>query len=784
MSAALLLAAVLCQHPFGEPPQEVLRGDPDAALLGGAWRMLGPIAERGRSAGGSALSHKHQSAMKPGEPWPALDEPFETQDGVRRLWRDVDLGLVADSRATELILPRLREGFETGQVDLDRIPILDTDDEPRIALFYRTIHARERAKWFVELRHQGAIRLWLNGSAAMESGESSANVPRNITLEFAPGLNHMVIETTSPPSGGWGFELRHRHALTETAVNRSIGAGARFLLSRQQADGSWAEYGNFPSGVTALALLALLKSDLPRSHSAALRALDSLRRHPPHQTYSLALALLAVHAFGDPAHDAWIEEMAGDLIEWQNGNGLWGYPDGGGDLSNTQFAALALHAAAQRGIEIPKGTWRDLVNATLACRESGGSGVARGRAAGFGYAFNGGSYASMTAAGVGTLQICGVHLGEDLNRRARTAVDAGIEWLGENCPLHAQLGSGDTWTTYMLYGLERAGALTHNERFGTHPWYAEGAAWLLERQRGNGAWVTGSGSDVDTSFALLFLTRATAKSAVTQPGGDNGAGRLFVTSVSDGPLIMRAALGPTLDLWVDTQSPEFTRIARVVYWLRAPGGDWKTVDSSASKRFDARVRLDRPGVWEARASAFLHDGSSRGSGTLEIPHEVAHAQTTPMAGLTEDPDANLLRGGMCEAVASSTLTGTRADGICDQRSASRWLCAQDDSEPWIEIQLKRRVKGCTLVLRPCAWLPSDAEEQPDPSRVRVSVNGGNPRVVELSEAVPARWTVDLGRTEEIRKIRIEILAVHRGQLGACSVGFGEVEVHEAAPGQE
>lgn len=784
MPAALALAILLGQFPFGEPPQEVLRSEPEAAWAGGAWRMLGPLPRGEERGDASVLSRAALLAMRAGEPWPVLEEPFAVREGVPLLWRDVDLAAIADAAADEFVHPRARRGLETGRVELARIPVLHDAEQPRAALFHRSILAREEAIVQGELRGRGATRLWLNGALAAEL-PAGAPPPARCELRLARGLNHLVIETAAPAGAEWWFELRHQQPLTQPSIDRAIASGVRFLLSRQQPDGAWPTYSGYRSGTTALALLALLKSELPRQHVAAQRALAALRRDPPDQTYSLALALLAVHAFADPAHDAWIEEMAGDLVEWQHANGLWGYPAGDGDLSNTQFAALALNAAAMRGIEIPRDTWRELAQATLACRPALAGGAAtRARATGFGYALNGSAYASMTAAGVGTLQICADRLGEDVGRRALAGRDGGLAWLAENCPLHFALEDGNSWTTYMLYGLERAGALTKHEHFGPHPWYPEGAAWLLERQRGNGAWTQGSGSDVDTAFALLFLTRATAKAAITQPDGGSGAGRLFVSSPADGPLILRAALGARLELWVDAQSQDFRRFARVIYWLRAPGGNWEPIPGGPSKRFDAWASLDRPGVWHARASAFLHDGSSLGSGTLEIAHETIAPGAPAAADLEFDPAANLLRGGHCRAEASSSVPGTGAYQTCDLSLETRWLCAPGDAAPWLELRPERRVRGRHVVLRPPAWQPQDSEQQPLPARVRVVVNGTDARVLELQHAPPVRWALDLGAITEVRTLRIEILAAHRGSLGACSVGFGEIEVHEAAIGQE
>jgi len=68
-------------------------------------------------------------------------------------------------------------------------------------------------------------------------------------------------------------------------------------------------------------------------------------------------------------------------------------------------------------------------------------------------------------------------------------------------------------THYFLYAMERAGILYGTETFGAHGWYAEGARWLLETQRPDGAWLTtgtkGPQVTWDTCFAILFLRRAT-----------------------------------------------------------------------------------------------------------------------------------------------------------------------------------------------------------------------------------------------------------------------------------
>ena len=64
--------------------------------------------------------------------------------------------------------------------------------------------------------------------------------------------------------------------------------------------------------------------------------------------------MMALHAMGQPGHEARILEAAAWLEAQQDERtGLWAYPDRDVDLSNTQFAVLALKAAALHGYEAP-----------------------------------------------------------------------------------------------------------------------------------------------------------------------------------------------------------------------------------------------------------------------------------------------------------------------------------------------------------------------------------------------------------------------------------------------
>ena len=69
---------------------------------------------------------------------------------------------------------------------------------------------------------------------------------------------------------------------------------------------------------------------------------------------------------------------------------------------------------------------------------------------------------------------------------------------------------------YDLYGLERMGMLTGRRWLGAHDGYKLGADVLLSAQQPNGGW----GNHVQTSYAVLFLKRATrpSETVVTTDG--------------------------------------------------------------------------------------------------------------------------------------------------------------------------------------------------------------------------------------------------------------------------
>ena len=343
----------------------------------------------------------------------------------------------------------------------------------------------------------------------------------------------LLVSTASPTLAADG-DLR-------VAVPEAIERAQRYLIAEQDRNGSWA--GGFAAngyGAHCLALLALTNSGLGADDPAVARGLEYLRaQRTPGRTYELSMAIQAYVSAGQKEDRTRVARMAQTLQRLQTREGGWHYSSSRDwDNSNTQFAVLALRDAAYFGVTIPQDVWKKIETHWLRC-QTGGVGGRRG--AGWGYVGQGGETGSMTVAGIAGLTITGTFLGDPSQRdgldccgssgqsEAELAVDAGSRWLGNNFSVSTNPGGGSTWHFYYLYGLERAGRLTGRRFFGNADWYREGARLLVKAQRERtGSWNGGFNEQVDTSMALLFLSKGLAPVLVNRLRyGDNDAAGNF-----------------------------------------------------------------------------------------------------------------------------------------------------------------------------------------------------------------------------------------------------------------
>src|SRR5712691_7108817 len=158
--------------------------------------------------------------------------------------------------------------------------------------------------------------------------------------------------------------------LKPEAVLKAIENGKRFLLNRQNPDGSW--FCNFnalgyPTGGTSLAALALLNVGMTPQDPPIQRVLEFLRsQRAPDKTYEAGLQLMVFAAAKDGTRDrARMSAIVRALEEGQDTTsptrGWWTYGlnpgSHGTDHSNTQYAVLGLREAAFAGIPTSRKGW-------------------------------------------------------------------------------------------------------------------------------------------------------------------------------------------------------------------------------------------------------------------------------------------------------------------------------------------------------------------------------------------------------------------------------------------
>lgn len=325
--------------------------------------------------------------------------------------------------------------------------------------------------------------------------------------------------------------------------------------------------GRYGMGKTALSLTALLESGLSTEDDLVRRAFEKLDALPFQQTYSVACYLFALDAYWQARHHEWKEKAAAsgsktiavdeavprfppdgpvrekmrELVGWlvSGSGGSWTYKGrvAGGDLSNAQFAMLGLKIGLQNKIPVPVEVFHAVAEQLasslfrtrsrsrfgIVYRTRAWEGVTKGRSrsqryqvetGGWSYKYSpkGPSSSNMTAAGLSSLLIAREGLLEqgayskELAAKVDPVIDAALGWVASS--VERYFGHD----LYGMYSLEKVGDIASVARFGKVDWYARGAVELLERQAREGTWHVRHGPLVGTSFALLFLTRATQSS--------------------------------------------------------------------------------------------------------------------------------------------------------------------------------------------------------------------------------------------------------------------------------
>ena len=297
-------------------------------------------------------------------------------------------------------------------------------------------------------------------------------------------------------------------------VRQSVDRGLRVLASLQNDDGSWGgeRYGRH-AGITGIAAMAFMADgNLPGRGPYASnveKALDFVlaaagpsgliaadTSHGPMYGHGYATLFLA-EVYGesdDPrVHEALLKAVR-LIVRTQNPEGGWRYhpvPDEA-DISVTITQVMALRAARNAGISVPRETIDRAIQYVRNCQNSDG---------GFRYMLSPGpSQFARSAAGLATLYYAGVYEGEPIDRGLAYLTRLGFGITG-NAGGHFHYGQ-----YYASQAMFHAGG-THWASY--YPQIRDGAPGLgnglLLQQQADGTWNSAHGAPYGTGMSLLVL---------------------------------------------------------------------------------------------------------------------------------------------------------------------------------------------------------------------------------------------------------------------------------------
>jgi hypothetical protein len=295
----------------------------------------------------------------------------------------------------------------------------------------------------------------------------------------------------------------------------------------------------------------------------------------------------------------------------------------------------------------------------------------------------------MTAAGVGSLLICDRQLApyrvavkvahplltpldvegerrrfspEVSTKRIGQAVQSGINWLGQNFTTSNKTVIGHS-AYYALYGIERMGALADQATLGRRDWFVEGQKFLASTQGPNGSFASSYGEGPNTAWAVLFLTKATAKTirkiqlrrlgAGTLIGGRGLPRDLSQISIAGGHVIARPMDGAVEGMLSALEDP---RVEDAGSALAGLIGRYRTEGPKALKPFQDRFRklLTDPDQGVRRVAAW----SLARTGDLSM--------ALPLVEALRDPDEDVVT----EARKSLELLSRKIEGFGPPASAT------------------------------------------------------------------------------------------------------------------
>ena len=592
-------------------------------------------------------------------------------------------------------------------------------------------------------------------------------------------------------------------------VDAATWSGIQFLMQRQHPDGTWFDWlePEHPGGMTSLCAYALYKAGMPREHACLQLALAYLDTHPAEYTYDAALRILLYTALDPERWRERIEQAAEVLLyvpdmyftyQFAGGKG------GGGDLSNHQFAVVALHALDDHGFKLDKKLWQRIAERVVANQHDDGS---------FGYYPDLEPTPTMALAGLAVAAACrNAYERNSFPRKdqevLRKTMEATLHYAGENWLLDQarDVGPLDRWFYYACYGMERAAALAGVEKIGAHDWYAEVATEICDRQNGDGAWTNPWGEgEMNTAFALLTLARATAATGMPSiaarfaPRWSNaGTGaELAITAVGAPEVqVYLAGIGKKVIedfAWPGEERPRILQVQWLLDGVPVGPPVPAEVDpaerarSMVTPRFALHLSLPGNGEYELSAIALLIPPGSEAEDAEELRSASLKLSVRGVVDLPIQTEIHRMQNEAWifppefkELSASSVQEAGRTDPAhaFDRAQNTRWTCAAGDAEPWLRAELKRgvAVSGIRLLPALTAERLADGSGFDLPRKVKLILNGKEEHVLEFGPAEMLNGiTLEFERKLNLRKLEVRILERTPGVAHPGLAGWREIQ---------
>ena len=392
----------------------------------------------------------------------------------------------------------------------------------------------------------------------------------------------------------------------KAAIKKSVQKGVKYLRK------NFEEIPSVSKGYKSLVALALFKGGEPTDskeiQSAIRDVLDKIKDGKYNQggnkyhIYAAGVDLMLLVDTSGEKYKPEVEAIVNYVVEQQHEEGFWAYYDDDmPDTSITQYALLGLWAASRIGVKVPIKTYDKAAKWHLDVQTSGG-----------GLAYNPGTEnkdsnywkpkLNMTVGGTGSMLISQLHLypnGATKNNsrkkkygvlekisldgkkkkagvysdenykksvssiRLEQGVTRGLRWVNTQFRPAIEIGLTND-SMYYYYGLERMTALANRTTFQGDDWFDVCSREILNTQKSDGSWDNDRNRFSATCFAILCLTRSTAK-LLGRPVGKLGTGLLAGgrglpddlgrVSVQGGKVEMEKLNDPLAELLAELEKP-------------------------------------------------------------------------------------------------------------------------------------------------------------------------------------------------------------------------------------